>query len=247
MRPRFFATSALLTTLFLLPSGRLVAGPGSVFGTNLIVNGDAESGVGSTDGGVVSSIPGWTPSGTFTVVQYNSGGGFPGNSDPGPANRGSNFFAGGPGAGNASGSQMIDVSSGATRINAGNTSFDLTGYLGGFSDQRDNAVLTATFFGATGGPLGSAVIGPVTNDQRNDQTGLLFQELTGIVPVGTVEIGINLEMNHLDGDYNDGYADNLSLVLGTAAVPVPEPTGLALAGLAVSGWAWRTWRKRRVA
>src|SRR5258707_7361945 len=68
----------------------------TMLGINLITNGDAEAGIGSTDGSVVT-IPGWDRIGNFgTVVQYGSPGGFPDLSSPGPHDRGGNFFAGGP-------------------------------------------------------------------------------------------------------------------------------------------------------
>jgi hypothetical protein len=50
-------------------------------------------------------------------------------------------------------------------------------------------------------------------------------------------------MNHLEGAYNDGYADNLSFVLTLApATTVPEPGTWALLGsglLAIGGVAAR--------
>src|SRR5689334_13012378 len=63
----------------------------SVFRTNLVVNGDAEVGPGSPTGDVVASIPGWTTSGNFTAVQYGSTD-YLTTTDPGPADRGNNFF-----------------------------------------------------------------------------------------------------------------------------------------------------------
>src|SRR5271166_4449209 len=66
-----------------------------LFGTNLIVNGNAEAGTGSASGNDIESVPGWSTVGNFTVVQYGAAG-FPSSTSPGPANRGSNFFAGGP-------------------------------------------------------------------------------------------------------------------------------------------------------
>jgi hypothetical protein len=242
---RSILAGALLAALLLVPSNPVLAGS-SVLGSNLVVNGDAESGPGSTDGSVVSSIPGFTTTGAFTVVQYGAAGGYPDSTSPGPANRGANFFAGGPGAATSTGSQFIDVSSASAQINTGKVTYDLSGYLGGFSSQGDNAVVTATFMGVTGAPLGTATIGPVTPAQRNDVTGLLFQDQTGMVPVGTEGIDFVITMNRLDGSYNDGYADNLSLVLAVPSVAVPEPTGLTLAGVCLGGLVLRIRRKMRL-
>ena len=58
------------------------------------VNWSAEDGPGSTDGGIVASIPGWSRTSNFTVVQYGSPG-FPTVAQA-PPGAGTNFFAGGP-------------------------------------------------------------------------------------------------------------------------------------------------------
>ena len=53
--------------------------------TELIVNGDAEQG-----------LTGWlTVAGAPVVLRYDTGQGYPGPGDPGPAQRGSSFFGGG--------------------------------------------------------------------------------------------------------------------------------------------------------
>ncbi len=90
--PKLWVALALAGVLLAVVSGSAFAQT-----SNLIVNGDAESGVGG-NGGEVASVPDWTTSGNFTVVSYDAGGGFPTPSDPGPPDRGANFFAGGEGA-----------------------------------------------------------------------------------------------------------------------------------------------------
>ena len=65
---------------------------------------------------------------------------------------------------------------------------------------------------------------------------MLERGTSGGLPVGTRSINALLQMTRTDGAYNDGYADNLSLVLTAAAgVAVPEPSTIALAGLGVAG------------
>ncbi len=200
------------------------------FGTNVIVNGNAEAAAGSTDGSVVS-VPGWNTSGSgFTAVQYGASGGFPLATDPGPADRGSNFFAGGPSNGYSVGTETLDLSSDAALIDGGQVSFTLSGYLGGFSSQGDNAILSATFLSANDQALGGGEIGPVTAADRGDATGLLFRSTDGVVPIGTRGVDVDLQLFRTDGSYNDGYADNLSLVL-TPAAAVPEASTTVSFGL----------------
>jgi hypothetical protein len=204
------------------------------FGSNLIVNGDAESGTGSATGAVVP-VPNWTTVGNFTVVTYANSSGFPVATDPGPASRGNNFFAGGNSA-SSSASQTISLSPSFSAIDAGNVSFNLSGFLGGFSSQDDNASLSAVFRNAGGTGLGTFSIGPVLAADRSSATGLLARSTSGAVPIGTRDILVTLSMTRLAGTSNDGYADNLSLVLNNntpAATSVPEPSSIP--GILVGG------------
>lgn len=189
-----------------------------ILNTNLVLNGDAETGIGDPSGNSVPSIPGWTTNnGTMTVVQYGASGGFPLLTDPGPANRGTNFFAGGYHGAISSAYQNIDVSSAAALIDARVMSSVLSGWLGGFSSQEDDTVLTATFLDATGtNALGTVSIGPVSAVDRTNNTALLFRQAATAVPPGTRTVQLLLVMTLFEGSFNDGYADNLSFVLETA-------------------------------
>ena len=69
--------------LCFVTAGDLYAVP--IFGSNLVVNGDAEHGIGSATGHTVVSVPVWDTVGNFTVVRYDAGGGFPISTDPGPS------------------------------------------------------------------------------------------------------------------------------------------------------------------
>src|SRR5581483_5699010 len=150
-------------------------------GPNLIVNGDAEAGPGAPDDASVVPVPGWSTEGNFTATQYSLPGS-PTPSDPGPADRGVNYFIGGPSNSASRAVQVVDVSGRAAAIDGGGVTFTLSGYLGGYGSQGDSAVLTATFRDASGTPLGSAAIGPVTPAERSGQTGLLQRTASGSVP-----------------------------------------------------------------
>ncbi len=200
-----------------------VAAPASTLaalGVNLIVNGDAETGASATDNVGVQRPNGWVVSGSLTQVQYGSRGGFPSSSTPGPADRGAALFAGGPSNLNATGTQAIDLTGDAASVDGGGLGFTLAGYLGGFAAQGDNATLTVSFQDDYGKDLATASIGPVTSADRGFATGLLARSGSGVVPVGARKAQVVLLFTRTEGAYNDGYADNLSLVLGGAA-PAP--------------------------
>lgn len=185
-----------------------------LWGTNLLANPDAELGTNSVDGFTVVYVPGWQVSGDFTVVSYLAGNGFPGPADPGPTNRGNSFFAGGPNNDWSGASQWIDLSSLSSQVDTSGVACAVSGYLGGFHDQNDHARFTAYFRGETSNTLGSVPIGPITPANRPYlRTGLHGCQAVENLPIGTRAIEVVLDMIRFEGFYNDGYADNLSLVL----------------------------------
>ena len=224
-----------------------------VFNTNVILDPGAEDAVGSVKNDTVVPVPFWTlTAGNFTAVKYLNDPnviGVPQLTDPGPPNRGVNLFAGGPN-GNpnqpnfiSSADQILDISNAAASIDTGLIPFDLSGYLGGFFDQRDNATFTA-FFNNGMTTLGSSTLGPVLLADRTFNgvpvTGLFFRSATGFIPSGTRQIDFRIVSNGIDGAQNDGYLDNLSFIArGPAAVPEPGSMGLIAAGLAGLGFYWR--------
>jgi hypothetical protein len=207
----FLAAAGTAIVLATVASGAQAA-QGTPFGNNLIVNGDAEANVGAPSNTVIVKPAGWTTNGEFTAVQYGASGGFPDKTSPGPQNRGRNFFGGGNVAVSTA-SQVIDLSAGATAIDAGSATYVLSGWLGGFGGQADNAKVTVTFAAANGKELGAAQIGPVTPADRKGITGLLLRTAKGSVPAHATSATVVITATRLEGEYNDGYADNLSLVL----------------------------------
>ncbi|RFP16297.1 MULTISPECIES: PEP-CTERM sorting domain-containing protein [unclassified Duganella] len=219
MRFSTFAAAAAVA-LALVPAAHA-----TTFGANLIANGNAESG----------NTSGWNTTSAFSVVQYGASGGFPFPADPGPSNRGTYFFAGGDSNALSTASQTIDLTSLSAAINTGASRYDLSAWLGGYASQNDNAKLTATFFGSGGAALPSASIGPVSNTDRANQTGLLLRDAQGYIPVGALTVDITLVMTREAGSYNDGYADNLSFAVAAAPVPEADAYAMLLGGLALLG------------
>ncbi|MFE9423303.1 ricin-type beta-trefoil lectin domain protein [Kitasatospora sp. NPDC006697] len=193
---------------------------------NLLTDPGAESvAICSGTGEDGMTVPGWTiTSGEPSLVCYGASG-FPTSATPGPANRGTAFFAGGA-TGNSGLSQTADVSSAATAIDGGGVSYNLSGWLGGYAGQNDRVGLTATFQGANGASLGTAAIAPVSNTDRGNTTELLQRSAVGTLPVGTRSIKVDLAFTWTAGSTTDGYADNLSLTL-SAPLPAPALTAPA--------------------
>ena len=100
----------------------------------------------------------------------------------------------------------------ATRIDARQVSWVLSGWFGGFADQRDLASLAVTFVDSRGGTLGRALTGPVLAGDRGSTTRLNHRLATGTLPPMTRRIAVRLSAEAGSGD-NDGYADELSIVL----------------------------------
>jgi hypothetical protein len=240
MKARSLVRSSTTATLAAFCIGLLCAQCGGSAKTsptgsscNLIVNGDAEAAIGSPDGTPVPTS-GWTSVGEATAIQYGASE-YPALTDPGPSDRGLNFFAGGQSDPTSSLAQTINVSQYASSIDTGHVTYALSGWLGGWEDQGDSATLTVTFQDATGRALAAGSIGPVTEADRADVTGLSQRSSNGAVPSGTRTVSVVLSMIRTDGTANDGYADNLSLLFTEIAAAsigncgtVPSGSGGAL-------------------
>jgi len=202
----------------------------AAFNVNLVTNGDAESGVfvANVGGFSIYSTPGWTNvAGNFESELYSEGT-YPNNSptSPGPPDRGAQLFYGGI-APLTIATQVINVAADASTIDAGRALANVSGWLGGFTNQNDNATFSATFLGATNNFLGSVAIGPVLAADRGDVSSLLFRAVNAFVPAGTRTIQATLSIARTDGSFNNGAADNLNITLSA----VPEPSSLLLTGI----------------
>jgi hypothetical protein len=195
-------------------SGTFAPGLRPMFGENLIANGDAERGpVGSSADNV--TISGWSDSGPMTVLPYDfedSSQAYLASSDPGPEDRGTRYLWGGVGPSSTI-TQTVNLADIAYLVDRGIVTYQLSGWLGGFSVQNDQMRLTASFRDASNEELAGAALGPVTAVDRNFQTGLLLREAEGAIPAGTRSVLLTLTATRFAGTANNGFADNLSLVL----------------------------------
>lgn len=212
---RVLRPTSAIVSLVLLPAICAIAWGQT--GPNLVDNPGADAGAGAPTGYEIVPVPNWLPTSGFTAVPWDLPGGFPTSSDPGPADRGANFFSGGSNNQVSTASQEISVAAYAALIDGGGCSYALSGWLGGYASQSDHATLAATFRDGSGAALATVSIGPVTVSDRGSATGLLFRSTNGLLPGGTRSALLVLTMTRFVGSYNDGYADSLSFTLGTAA------------------------------
>lgn len=179
-------------------------------GVNLVRNGGAESGPASANATAPVAVPYWSRVGRLpleNVVRYGYDG-YPALNAPGPSARGHNLFFGGiyPLAGAM---QTIGLQHFAQVIDTGKIRYAFSVYLGGWESQPDYAQAQLKFL-----PSGAThQLGPVTNLQRKSNTGLWLRLVMGYIPKGTRSAQITLLSTRFVGTSNDGYIDNVSLIL----------------------------------
>lgn len=183
-----------------------------LIGQQLLENPGAEDGQAAADQGTLITIPGWTSTTQHTVIAYGNPNGFPSTTDPGPPQRGKNFFTGGNTT-PSSASQSVDLSACGAAIDAGSLKFDFSAYIGGLNTQGDNAMVVADFRNANSS-LGNVTLGPVTLAERKNVTELLLKQGSlATVPSGARTLVVTMTSTRTDGTGNDGYVDNLSAIV----------------------------------
>jgi hypothetical protein len=201
---------------------------------NLLVNPGFETADPSGSGYSGVTIPGWTESGTPTVIAYGTQGGYPlGLSTPfpkffdfpqtAPPGGGDNFAGGGPVA-TSTISQTVDIPT-----DAAGTPFTLSADLGGQGWDPSSATVEVTFHDDLGHILGTDSLNPVTVWDRLGFTGFEERDISGTVPVGTTTAQVTTTFTDNDtflGNYNGAYADNESFTVGDpslTAAPLTAP------------------------
>jgi hypothetical protein len=229
------------------PTGNLLNDPGADWADSVwnltTVEGVAPGGLESPEpeagarpgSASVIAPPDWSPTGGFTVVQYGSTPRRPPVLGTGPTflpttygqgiDGGLNYFAGGPGNGAASATQLIDLESDAAldaQVDGGQQVATLGGDLGGSGREPAEMAVTATFLSAAGASLGNLSIGPVSAADRNGQTELLARSATALIPRKTRTIAVTMSASGAAANqYDTAFADNLSLTIAPNVVTFP--------------------------
>jgi len=158
-----------------------------------------------------AALPGWVDHGWSTAIRYGSDG-FPTVAGPSPEHPGENFLCGGYGPSNSVIYQNVDLSSLAGDIDSGGVGYRFQGWLGGYSDQNDRAEVILELFDAAGAPMMTSTLDAVSASERDDVTGLKLRSRFGMVPPFARSARITVHFIR-DSGGNDGYVDNLSLIL----------------------------------
>jgi hypothetical protein len=198
-------------SLATLAAALLLAAPASATlpPGNIVVNPGAEAAAGATDSEKQVPLPGWTVTGPFTAVAYDTPA-FLTKDDATRLGGGANFFAGGPDGDVNTASQLINVSGAAPEITKGVTG-TLSALIGGFSSQDDAATVSAQPLDAAGAPIAPpTVLGPVSSADRGGITNLLPRSAQVSIPLDTRLIAVTITATRTAGQYNDGYVDNVS-------------------------------------
>jgi hypothetical protein len=159
------------------------------------------------------------------VRPYGTPGGWPTSAQGDSFGGGANFFEGGNAA-QSTGVQTVSLAADAAAISSGAVRADLGAHLGGFATDDDQATVTVSWLDGSGTPTGaSLVVGPVTAAERGNATELQRRTATAPVPSNARQARVLVTITRADGANNDGYADNLSLVLTDTRPPPPPPGG----------------------
>jgi hypothetical protein len=203
---------ALSCGALVLALGGEAAGARTVKTANLVKNGGAEIGKAAANSGQIFAPKSWTTTGEFTQVVYGASG-YPTAANSKAIKGGKAFFAGGNVA-LSTATQTVNVpSSWLSWVQRGRAKAVLSAALGGYSGQQDNAIVVAHFMDSGGVELKTLQIGPVTVSARSGLTKLLPRTATVAVPALTTAITIVITATRVEGQYNDAYVDNVSLVL----------------------------------
>ncbi|RAG87019.1 hypothetical protein DN069_03405 [Streptacidiphilus pinicola] len=186
---------------------------------NLLLNGGAETSQCSPGGWEETTVPGWDITSGDPVINCYGVPTGASTSTPGSPTKGTAYFQGGS-RGSSEMTQVTDVSSAASAIDAGGVHATVSGWLGGVGSYNDAAAVTITYRNASGASLGTSTIGPVLATDRNNTTEFVQRSTTGAVPTGTRSILTTVDFT-MTGTQNDGMADDLSLTLDT---PITAPT-----------------------
>lgn len=128
--------------------------------------------------------------------------------------------------------QTIDLTPSAAAIDNGNVDALLSAYIGGYTNQLDQAQVTYTFFDGDGIEVDSVVFGPVLPVHRGNVPGFVPFADTVRLQVGTRSAVVTISTVTYVG-VPDGYIDNVSLILDAPSPAASPDTASTAQGVPV--------------
>jgi hypothetical protein len=207
MKQIFRAGLALI--LFLMP-----VRPGFAQGFDIpLINGFAEDGPAAADSTAIVSVPGWETAGNFTVVAYGTPGPFPSVAPDGPLGN-QKFFTGGPGSSHSTAMQLLAIPE-ACWPDLAMWQWWVFGSadMGGWASSPASPSITITVLDGAMQELTSLTIGPVTPNDRGQQTRLVPVMGNRSVPNPSQSrfVRVTIEISGPEDGYNCGFVDNISV------------------------------------
>jgi uncharacterized protein (TIGR03437 family) len=182
-------------------------------GKNLIANGDAETGSGTT-------VSGWTTTGGLRLVAYGNDDALQ-NDTFGPSSHGKQYFIAGQTSQESTATQTVDLSGLASQIDAGFLKYYLSGWIGlngGSSEKLGSTLIKAEFLDSSGTVLLTATAPGPTSAELNAPEGLLPRQVNGFLPANVRTARVTLSLGNANALDNTFAADNISLTLTTDAM-----------------------------
>ncbi len=213
----------LASGLFLL--GFVTFAQATIFdGSNQIINPGFDNGPASAGGGL-TAVPGWTGQagvGTYGVANWWE-------IPAGAWSSGTQFSHGGSQASTIITQNLSISAADAAIVDAGQGSYNVSGWFGGWQGQDDNATLATRFLDVNNEQIGQGdLLGGFLAADRNSVSGMLFDSGSGQILAGTRTIQFVLTATRVGGGTsNDGVSDTLAFT----ATAVPEPATMAVLGL----------------
>lgn len=200
---------------------------------NLLVNGDAESHRCTSDWTAQSPVPGWrVVRGATSVLCYAAFGSTGVRPDlPADQAAGQALFVA-PGVDSAM-EQSVDVSPAASAIDQGSATYQLSGWLGGWSGRVQSALVTAVFLNDRGEATGAPAVLADSDRVNNSRVALVPREVHGPVPAGTRTLRVTVDFPTGLVSFQNAFADNLRLTVGGAgtalsSAPLQAPAGAGI-------------------
>ena len=203
--------------------------------TNLIVNGDFESGWTPSSVLTPANATGWIGTNGSTTAEPYGAPTVPGL--PVATAMGGGLRVLSDKSGGAFLSQTIDISGNA--INAPGFEVVIDAFLGGIAGDTDRVRVAVDFMDEIGAPLGSAAIAAVEPADRNFESLVVRRSAVAAVPALTRSVQVRIEFTYIVGPFPDGCVDNIDLRLRAASAPVAHALGaeLMVNGDFENGWA----------